>query len=81
MKAYDEVQFYLHSFSTEALEGGRRGASGAGRLILRNRVRYLMETRLRVPPRPSGRFAGKKKRDSLFPPGNEISMSGRPVII
>ena len=81
MKAYEEVEFFLHSFSTEALEGGGPGASGAGSLILRNRIRYLLERRLRVPPRPSGRFAGKKKGGaSLFPPGNEIALPGRPAI-
>ena len=71
MKAYEEVEFYFHSFSTETLEGGGRGASGAGRLILRNRVRYLLERRLRVPARPSERVAGKKKKKGLlfFLPG------------
>jgi len=71
MKAYEEVEFYLHPFSTEVLEGGGRGVSGAGRLIRRNRVLYLLQRRLRVPPRPSGCFAGKKKRKGIlfFLPG------------
>jgi hypothetical protein len=72
MKTYWDVELYLHTFLTSAVDGGEWSASRPGHFIPRGKnPRYPLDRMLGGSQSPSGRNGGREKIPSLPLPGIE----------